>query len=219
MYHYQGLNDVRRWVICTLLVACAVFFGTTALAQGEIKPRILILFDTSGSMARDIGVYDPVEGENISNSTNGDGSGDDFADWTTQCCAGAGGSRMFIAKEAMREMILTTGDIEFALMKFPQRYVEDLDSCPDYTDDPMANDDLFDIYGSQCAAKHYKYNQGNPKHFDELRYYLSEADEVPQSAADCDFPRNFSETNESYWLCEGFGLDSSAEIWLYWALC
>ena len=122
--HIVGFNFINRRVLAAVTLLCCVVLGNAASAQ-EIKPRILILFDTSGSMARDIGVYDPALGYNQANSTNGDGSGDVF-DTSYQCCEGAGGSRMFIAKEAMREMILATGDIEFALMKFPQRYVEDL---------------------------------------------------------------------------------------------
>jgi hypothetical protein len=204
----DGLGGNNSWIVSILVVACGVFFGTTALAQ-EIKPRILILFDTSGSMTRDIGVYDPELEENVANSTNGDGSTDEWAP-DGKCCPGAGGSRMFIAKEAMREMILATGDIDFALMKFPQNYVEDLGSCADHTDP-----DLLEIYGSQCAAKEYKYNQGTLKDFDLLRYYLTTTDDKPGVDTDCDFVKDFTAGNQANWLCEEFeefNPDSSAQI-------
>ena len=69
-------------------------------ADAQIKPRILILFDTSGSMAQKI---TPTQ-------TWGDGSIDTWG--TRQCCPGLGDSRLFIAKKAMRSMLYEAGDGE-----------------------------------------------------------------------------------------------------------
>lgn len=98
-----------------LIAAIASVMMMTGVAHGQdaVKPRILILFDTSGSMTFDID----------GNATNGDGSADIFN--SRFCCPGLGDSRLHIAKQAMTQMIDATGDIEFALMKFPQSYVED----------------------------------------------------------------------------------------------
>ena len=56
--------------------------------QTQIKPKILINFDTSGSMLYDIG----------GSQTSGDGTWDH---WTGGrfCCPGDGESRIYIAKE------------------------------------------------------------------------------------------------------------------------
>ena len=94
------------------VAAAALLCAGTASAQ-DIKPRILILFDTSGSMTLDVdGVH-----------THGDGTADPWPG-SRFCCPGVGGSRLYLAKEAMSQMLNAAGDIEFALMKFPQDYVE-----------------------------------------------------------------------------------------------
>ncbi|MDD5307142.1 MAG: MopE-related protein, partial [Deltaproteobacteria bacterium] len=89
----------------------------SATAQDQVKPRILIVFDTSGSMAFH------VNGDANGPQTAGDGTNDP---WTGGrfCCPGTGGSRMYIGKEAMRQMIYASGDIEFGLMKFKQDYTQ-----------------------------------------------------------------------------------------------
>lgn len=73
-------------------------------AEGqEVKPRILLIIDTSGSMS-----YDVATGEN----TRGDNSEE---------YEGNGGlSRLRVAKDVIGGLIETTSEFEFALMRYPQ---------------------------------------------------------------------------------------------------
>ena len=98
-------------VIGTLMLGALLVAPAVGNAQTQIKPRIMIIFDSSGSMAWTFS----------SASTYGDGSTDP---WTggRQCCPGNGGSRLYSAKEALRQMVLSSGDIEFGLLKFAQDY-------------------------------------------------------------------------------------------------
>ncbi|MCP4600637.1 MAG: formylglycine-generating enzyme family protein [Proteobacteria bacterium] len=95
--------------------------GVVKAQQTQIKPRIMIIFDTSGSMTYDIDSTSSV-------NTYGDGSWDPWG--SRFCCPGTGNSRMYAAKEAMSQMIFATDDIEFGLMKFAQRY----HTAPDFRD-------------------------------------------------------------------------------------
>ncbi|MFA5762982.1 MAG: MopE-related protein, partial [Bacilli bacterium] len=119
----------------------------------DIKPRILVVFDTSGSMAWN------TSGAN----TQGDGSRDPWSPAypsaaTRWCCPGidtnsdglANDSRIYFAKEAMRNMVYSSGDIEFSLVKFAQTYS-----------------------ASQASAvqlNYYNYNQSASVQYDYLRY-------------------------------------------------
>ncbi|MFO8072676.1 MAG: MopE-related protein [Polyangia bacterium] len=100
-----------RFLVAGLAAAALALSSGAARAQTQIKPRILILFDTSGSMAWTFG----------GDETDGDGSSDPWPGGRT-CCPGNGGSRIHSAKEAMGQMLLSSGDIEFGLMKFAQHY-------------------------------------------------------------------------------------------------
>lgn len=121
--------------------AFGMFFPIGAKAQTQIKPRIMIIFDTSGSMGFDI----DAEGDVY---TWGDGSWDPYGG--RFCCPGLGNSRLFHAKEAMRQMIFATGDIAFGLMKFAAHYRSTVQAAWTYD------------YG-------YRYNQ-DASDFDALRY-------------------------------------------------
>jgi hypothetical protein len=111
--------------------------------EATVEPYMLIIMDTSGSMAWDV---DGV-------ATNGDGSMDPWG--SRWCCPGddrdgdtiANDSRMYIAKEAMRQVVADTDDVTFGLMKFPQNF-----------------DD-----GSGLSAAHYYDNQTSGE-YDDLRY-------------------------------------------------
>ncbi|MCP4676810.1 MAG: VWA domain-containing protein, partial [Deltaproteobacteria bacterium] len=120
------MTHVSRSMVCGVI---ALAFGLTIAypgsvrAQTQVRPRILMIFDTSGSMEQ------ALDGPN----THGDGSWDPWPG-NRFCCPGSGESRLYIAKEAMRQMVFATGDIDFALMKFPQSYVThqaDTTDCSD----------------------------------------------------------------------------------------
>ena len=93
----SSVKQYLLWVVAVCIVMLGMLVPPSVLAQSQVKPRIMLLVDTSGSMAWDVnGVY-----------TYGDGS-QDF--WSTgrNCCPGQGGSRMYLAKNAMRQMVLAS---------------------------------------------------------------------------------------------------------------
>jgi hypothetical protein len=108
----------------TAFVALALGLLPSPAAAQDPKPRILIVFDTSGSMAFDIG----------GTTTHGDGSNDPWTS-TRTCCPGNNDpnnrSRLWIAKEAMTQMLNAAGEIEFGLVKFAQTYYSDQDDAQD----------------------------------------------------------------------------------------
>jgi MYXO-CTERM domain-containing protein len=93
--------------------AAAAFALTTVLtgAAGaqDIKPRILLIFDTSGSMGFDLATGEDTLGDN---SREYPGNG--------------GISRLSVAKAVITGMLETTSEAEFALMRYPQRQGEDI---------------------------------------------------------------------------------------------
>ncbi|MDD5307806.1 MAG: MopE-related protein, partial [Deltaproteobacteria bacterium] len=161
-----------RFLIGAILGALvALLAASPALAQDQVKPRLLIVFDNSGSMAWNI----------AGNSVYGDGSNDS---WTggRYCCPGNGGSRIYIAKEAMRQMIFASGDIEFGLTKFVQTY-------------SAAGPGWQATCGTNCYT--YYGNQANGSR-DVLRYHDDTSD-------------SFSQTDPArgLWLLVGFGAASA----------
>jgi fibro-slime domain-containing protein len=124
----------KHFFVTAIGLLAAVIAPFSASAQAQIKPRILIVFDTSTSMLMDISSDQEVY-------TNGDGSWDPWdpaggTNPTRACCPGTGNSRMYAAKEAMRQMVNATGDIEFALMKYAQEYAsETIDGWTDDNDE------------------------------------------------------------------------------------
>ncbi len=94
----------RRVALCLALTALV---AAPAAAQ-EVKPRILLIFDTSGSMGFDI---------DNGLSTGGDNS--------LEYPGNGGTSRLYVAKEVIRSIVETTAEVEFALMRYPQVEEED----------------------------------------------------------------------------------------------
>ena len=82
--------------------ALCLLVSGVASAQG-VKPRILLVFDTSGSMSFDI-----VSGR----ETGGDNS--------REYPGNGGVSRLSVAKDVIRNIVETTSEVEFALMRYPQ---------------------------------------------------------------------------------------------------
>lgn len=112
---------MRNW----LLGLGAAALCMSATAQAQVKPRIVIAFDTSGSMALDLSGV-PTFGDGVLTGCTQRAGGE----WCgTNCTAGidsdcdglANDSRIFVAKEALRNMVLAFGDVEFALARFSRR--------------------------------------------------------------------------------------------------
>ncbi|MEE2757846.1 MAG: MopE-related protein [Myxococcota bacterium] len=80
-----------------MVIAISPVFGQ------ETRPRILLVFDTSGSMG--IGVNSRLD-------TNGDNSAEHPGTGDT--------SRLSVAKRAIQGVVETTAEAEFALMRYPQ---------------------------------------------------------------------------------------------------
>jgi hypothetical protein len=98
-------------LVATFTLATAAAGPTRASAQ--VRPRFMIGFDTSGTMALDFNGA----------ATFGDGSTSPsvrLAGVDTNCNGLADDSRMYIAKSAVRDAILTFGDVDWALARFPQ---------------------------------------------------------------------------------------------------
>ncbi|MFK7991029.1 MAG: MopE-related protein [Sandaracinaceae bacterium] len=107
----------------SLLAAAVLAALVPSSADAQIAPRIVIAFDTSGSMVQDLD----------GNITWGDGvtTGCSFADGRycgdnctagldTNCDGEPNDSRIQIAKTAVRNMILAFGDVDWSLARFPQ---------------------------------------------------------------------------------------------------
>ena len=90
-----------RLLMAGLALACLAA-PRVSCAQ-RFPPRILLVFDTSGSMGVDLVTGEPT-------------GGDDSAEYP-----GSGGtSRLFVAKNAIATLVETTSEVEFALMRYPQ---------------------------------------------------------------------------------------------------
>jgi MYXO-CTERM domain-containing protein len=94
----------RTWLGAALLGAViGVGLLAAPAAAQTFKPRILVVFDTSGSMGFDVESGLETFGDN-SNEYPGNG----------------GISRLFAAKEAIRSIVETTSEVEFGLLRYPQ---------------------------------------------------------------------------------------------------
>ncbi len=88
-----------------LLTALFITLGAFGAAEAqEYKPRILLVFDTSGSMGIDV---------NTGLETGGDNS--------VEHPGNGGLSRLSVAKRAIQGIVETTAEAEFALIRYPQR--------------------------------------------------------------------------------------------------
>ncbi|MCB9525990.1 MAG: hypothetical protein H6702_21825 [Myxococcales bacterium] len=86
------------------LFALLVAFACAAPAAAQdIKPRILLIFDTSGSMGFDLDNGLPTGGDN-----------------SEQYPGNGGLSRLAVAKQVISDIVQTTSEVEFGLMRYPQ---------------------------------------------------------------------------------------------------
>ena len=110
-------------LIAALAAPSLLLLPVSALAQGPVlvPPRILVIFDTSGSMAWQLH-------ENV--SSGGDGS----REFPTH-----EESRIYAAKEALKAVLLSIGEqeAEFALMRYSQLEGERVNRFPQEYDRPI----------------------------------------------------------------------------------
>jgi len=142
--------------IASIAVLGALFFMLHT-AEAQLKPRVLILIDTSGSMAW------ALDGDT---SIYGDGSFDPYFPGTSPphyCCPGddrdgdtfPNDSRLYVVKEAFSQMIYMSGDIEFGLSEFPHEYSANTTgdgarACWGLTHYYTWNDTLTNSYSDDC---------------------------------------------------------------------
>ncbi len=98
----RGTSLHRAGAAVAALVAWAAL--GPAEAQVRQRSRVLVVFDTSGSMGVDIETGEPTGGDN-----------------SREYPGGGGLSRLFVAKEALTELVTTQSEVEFALMRYPMR--------------------------------------------------------------------------------------------------
>jgi len=115
---------MTRRVPSGLIVLLSLLAATTAEAQ--VKPRIVIAFDTSGSMALDLD-GDPTFGDGVITGCSGAGTNTSpfcgancTAGVDTDCDGETNDSRIYVAKEAVRNAISAFGDVDWALSRFSQ---------------------------------------------------------------------------------------------------
>jgi len=92
---FAGLST--SWILASALAA-------SPAAAREFKPRILLVFDTSGSMGFNLATGEATGGDN---SREYPGNG--------------GVSRLSVAREVVSSLVQSTSEVELALMRYPQR--------------------------------------------------------------------------------------------------
>ncbi|HJL17534.1 MAG TPA: MopE-related protein [Sandaracinaceae bacterium LLY-WYZ-13_1] len=140
----------RSLLACFLLASCLV----AASASAQVAPRIVIAVDTSGSMALDLDGT-PTFGDGVTTGCSVGGSGElcgtnCTAGIDTDCDGETDDSRIHVAKEAIRNMVLAFGDVDWSLARFSQNQGTNL-SC-------------LDINSYECNdAGPYVTSYGNPQ--------------------------------------------------------
>ncbi len=113
----------RPRLLCPILAAAVVLSAGVAQAQDEelVPPRILVIFDTSGSMAWKL---------DVNESAGGDGSREFPTHEET---------RIYAAKEALRAVLLSIGqhEAEFGLMRYSQTEGLRVNRFPEEYDRPI----------------------------------------------------------------------------------
>ncbi|MFN7701470.1 MAG: MopE-related protein [Deltaproteobacteria bacterium] len=122
----DSLARTLGWLAATALL----LVGSSAEAQ--VRPRILIAFDTSGSMALDFGGI-ATFGDGVTTgcaATAGAGlcGANCTAGLDTNCDGQTNDSRIFIAKNAVADIVRAYGEVDWALSRFMQNQGPNL-SC------------------------------------------------------------------------------------------
>ena len=150
----MGTGRIARGLLLSCLAGWWLGTPGSVSAQTQIKPRFMILFDTSGSMAVDLDGI-PTFGDGVPGPTQG---------IDTDCDGEVNDSRIFVAKEALTNMILAFGDIEFGLTSFP-RYAASRIACttrPPGHVDPMAEAHRIDFNECNIAMGPFVGGIGDP---------------------------------------------------------
>lgn len=122
-------GSVSCGFLTVVVSSLALLVSASGSAQTTVRPRFLIAFDTSGSMTVDLqGI--PTYGDGITGSTRG---------LDTDCNGQRDDSRIYVAKEALRNMLYGFGDLEYALARFPMYGASDALCTTGPTSGPTIN--------------------------------------------------------------------------------
>lgn len=106
-----------------LVAVVALLFGWALPASAQVRPRILIAFDTSGSMGLDFGGT-PTYGDGVTTGCSTTASGQCGTNCTagidTNCDGQTNDSRLFIAKNAVADMVRAYGEVDWGFARFQQ---------------------------------------------------------------------------------------------------
>ncbi len=155
---------------------CVLLYGVCGLGGGaaaQIAPRMVIAFDTSGSMGVDLNDV-PTFGDGVTTGCSTSGGiycgNNCTAGIDTDCDGLPNDSRIFVAKEAVRNMILSAGeDIDWALARFAQ--------------EQGTNQSCVNVNAMECNdAGPYVTSYGNPQCNSGFRI-----DNIWEGSGDCPF--------------------------------
>ncbi|MHC4838960.1 MAG: vWA domain-containing protein, partial [Planctomycetota bacterium] len=135
MLQHVVRGDIMRRTLANLAAAvtaaCVCALGAAPAAAQEVaKPRVLVIFDTSGSMLRlpslDAGQCARDGQTDLALNVFGDGS-EEFPGADIDCDGDPDGdrSRLFVMKDAFRDIIFGVSELEFGLMRYYQDELED----------------------------------------------------------------------------------------------
>ncbi len=136
------------------VAAALLFVGWALPASAQVRPRIMIAFDTSGSMALDFGGT-PTFGDGVTTGCATTGVGlcgtNCTAGIDTNCDGLVNDSRIFIAKNAVADMVRAYGEVDWGLTRFSQNQGVNL-ACRQVND-----------YECRGAAQALVTSYGNPR--------------------------------------------------------
>jgi MYXO-CTERM domain-containing protein len=143
--NFEGKTMKR---VSSIVIAAAVVFAAGAALAQPVRPNILLIFDTSGSMV-DHDCAQPAFYKDGSPLCGGIGDGDNCGSKASTCSTAASATcndpydftrRLFGLKRAIRDTLAQVGtdEVNFGLMRFPQ--LEDPSRNPQCPSDTFAAD-------------------------------------------------------------------------------
>jgi hypothetical protein len=181
---------LKRFITLASVVVACTLVPVVAAAQTQVKPRFLVIQDTSGSMVLTPEVFD-LGGFFDGLPTHGDGTNENPGcnlDGDTDPTTGYAfnDSRMYVAEAALGQVFSSFGEVEFALERFHQ--IAGGQTCTTAANCPkgpgMSGPDtitIFQCVGGRCVV--------DP----------SQTDPAPNFTGDC-YPINYNEC-EASWTC------------------
>jgi hypothetical protein len=99
---------MKTIIALACLILSSVIFNSAFAQDASLPPRVLVIFDTSGSMLANYQTGANCKGDGSATYPHRNG------------CNNTVGSRLYHAKRALSQIVQNTGDIEFGLMRYGQ---------------------------------------------------------------------------------------------------